>query len=312
MTSTVTVVLPIFALVLAGFLCRRLGVLGPGATSELNRFVVYLALPAVLLEVMSHATWSQLYQPGFVATFGVSCACVYALTVVARRRAGRPLVDASIDGLNAAYANAGFIGLPLCLAAFGRESLPAATIAMILTVCVLFAVAIILIETGLQSEVRPAHVAIAVGRSLIRNPLLLAPLLGIVLSATGVAMPAALDRFLAMLGDAASPTALVALGLFLGETRSDARHETVASLTFVVLKLLLQPALAFALAYGVFRIPPMLANVAVVLAGLPTGTGPFMLAEFYGREASITSKTVLISTMASVFTVSAYLDWVAR
>ena len=62
------------------------------------------------------------------------------------------MVDASIDGLNAAYANAGFIGLPLCLAAFGRESLPAATIAMIMTVCVLFAVAIILIETGLQTE----------------------------------------------------------------------------------------------------------------------------------------------------------------
>ena len=72
MTSTVTVVLPIFALVLAGFLSRRLGVLGPDASGELNRFVVYLALPAVLLEVMAHATWSQLYQPGFVATFGVS------------------------------------------------------------------------------------------------------------------------------------------------------------------------------------------------------------------------------------------------
>jgi predicted permease len=48
MSSVVGVVLPIFGLILAGYLCRRTGRLGETAASELNRFVVWLCLPALL------------------------------------------------------------------------------------------------------------------------------------------------------------------------------------------------------------------------------------------------------------------------
>lgn len=58
-----------FGLIFAGFACRRRGVLGPNSASELNRFVVWLALPALLFDTMAHATWQQLYQPAFVAAF---------------------------------------------------------------------------------------------------------------------------------------------------------------------------------------------------------------------------------------------------
>ncbi len=61
MLSTLLIVLPIFALVFAGWLTRRIGVLGPNATTELNRFVVYLALPALLFDITSHAHWSDLW-----------------------------------------------------------------------------------------------------------------------------------------------------------------------------------------------------------------------------------------------------------
>ena len=99
-----------------------------------------LALPALLFDMMAHAGWATFWQPGFIAAFGLSCARrVRADRVAADRRGARPLADASIDGLNAAYANTGFIGLPLCLVVFGRDSLALATIATILTVCVLFA-----------------------------------------------------------------------------------------------------------------------------------------------------------------------------
>ena len=60
MLSTVLVVLPIFALIFAGWLARRIGVLGAAATTELNRFVVFLALPALLFDVTAHAHWSAI------------------------------------------------------------------------------------------------------------------------------------------------------------------------------------------------------------------------------------------------------------
>jgi len=311
MFTTLMVVLPIFALILVGYVSRKIGVLGPNATTELNRFVVYLALPALLFDIMAHTTWAELYQPGFIATYGLSCAIIFAVTVAVRLRAPRHLADASIDGLNAAYANTGFIGFPLCLLLFGRASLAPTTIAAIMTVCVLFAVAIVLIEIGLQTETHPVHLARKVGLSLVKNPLLVAPVLGSLLAASGFGVPASAETFLKLLGSAASPCALVALGLFLGQPSGATRQDTLASLVLVVLKLVFQPLVAWALAVYVFGLSPFLTHVTVVLAALPTGTGPFMLAKFYEREAAVTANAVLISTIGALVTISAYLAWVS-
>jgi predicted permease len=316
MLTTFFIVLPIFALVFVGFGARRVGILGPNATTELNRFVVYLALPALLFDIMAHTGWVKLDQPAFAAVFALSCFIVFGLTVLLRLNGRRHLADVSIDGLNAGYGNTGFIGFPLCLIVFGRGSLGLTTIAAIITVCVLFAVAIVLIEIGLQTEARPARLLLKVGRSLIRNPLLVAPVLGALWAATGLAVPASAETFLRLLGDAASPCALVALGLFLGERRVPSARdvtpegEALGSLLLVALKLILQPAIAWVLATHVFRLAPPLTHLVVVLAALPTGTGPFMLAEFYGREATVTARSILLSTIGSLVTVSAYLAWV--
>lgn len=310
MLTTLMVVLPIFALILVGYVCRKANVLGPHATGELNRFVVFLALPALLFDITAHTTWAAFYQPGFIAAFGLSSAVVFSLTVALRWRKSGPLADASIDGLNAGYANTGFIGFPLCSIVFGKDSLAPTTVATIVTVCALFAVAIVLIEIGLQSEIRRTRLALTVARSLIKNPLLVAPALGAILAATGVALPESAETFFKLLGNAASPCALVALGLFLAQKRQAADPDAAATLLLAAFKLILQPAIAWGLASYVFGLSSALTHIAVLLAALPTGTGPFMLAEFYGREASVTSNAILISTIFSLATVSVYLAWI--
>ncbi|WP_336489926.1 AEC family transporter [Methylobacterium nigriterrae] len=307
MLSTLPVVLPIFALVLAGWLARRIGVLGPDATREINRFVVYLALPALLFDVLAHTHWAEIWQPGFIAVFGLSSLAVFALTVGIRLRRGLHLADAAIDGLNAGYANTGFMGFPLALVALGPAALAPTTIAVILTVCVTFAAAIVLIEIGLQRQARRADLVAKVARSLARNPLLVAPCLGALVPLAGLEVPASAETILKLLGGAASPCALVALGLFLAEEReADAAQADTTGL-LVGLKLVGHPLLAWLLARFVFDLAPTLLHTAVLMAALPTGTGPFMLAEFYRREAGVTARVVLVSTVISVVTVSGYL-----
>ena len=297
--------LPIFALIGVGFLCRRRQVLGPNSTSELNRFVVFLALPALLFDIMAHASWAALDQPGFIAAFGLSCGALFLATVLVQVARGRQLVDATLDGLNAAYANAGFIGFPLCLVVFGRDSLPLVTVATILTACVLFAVAIVLIVAGSQTERQHARLALTVGHSLVRNPLLLAPLAGAAVAASGWAIPDSGETFLRLLGAAAAPVALVALGTFLAEDRVG-QPRLGLTCVLVALKLLIQPLLAWGLA-RTFGLTPNGTAVVVLLSALPTGTGPFMLAELYHREAAVTSTTILASTAVSLLTVTVLL-----
>lgn len=312
MVSTLEILFPVFALILAGFICRRRGLLGPTACSELNRFVIWLALPALLFQIMAHATWQQLDQPGFAAAFGIASAIVFVLILVWRLRGGRHLADASVDAIAASYSNVGYIGYPLCLIVFGPASLTPTTIATILVVSVLFSIGVILIEIGLQTERALHKMALKVLRSLLRNPMVVSPIAGILVAAAGITLPTGAETFLKLLSAAASPCALVCLGLFLAEKRPTGAAAPHGSLAITGAKLLLLPALTWWLAARVFALPVPLIEIAVLLAALPTGTGPFMLAEFYRREAHVTSRAILLSTIGSVASLSAILIYMPR
>ncbi|MGI4846714.1 MAG: AEC family transporter, partial [Janthinobacterium lividum] len=282
MLATIEILFPIFALILAGFLCRKRAIFGSAAGSELNRLVVWLALPALLFDIMAHASWHELNQPAFIAAFGLGCAAVFAGVLAVALIRGRHLADASIEAIAAAYPNTGYMGFPLGLALFGKASLAPVTIATIIVVCVVFAVAIALIEISLESERRAHIILLKIVLKLLRNPLVFAPLAGVLMAASGLTMPAGLEHFLKLAGAAASPCALICLGVFLAEKRpAGSSHAGALALTLV--KLLVQPAMTWWLATRVFHMPGQLVQMAVVLAALPTGTGPFMLAEYYQR-----------------------------
>ncbi|WKV50615.1 MULTISPECIES: AEC family transporter [Dickeya] len=311
MLSTFAVALPIFALIFAGWFFRKLGIFGPNATSELNRFVVYLALPALLFDIIAHARWSDVWQPGFIMAFGLGAVLVFAVTLMFQISRSRHLADAALDALNSSYANTGFMGFPLALAFLGPTAMAPTLIATIITVCVLFALAIVIVETGIQTERRRAQLAAKVAGALVRNPLLIAPVAAMLVPLSGLSIPQPIDVFLKMLGNTASPCALIALGLFLANTsRSEPFQPNVIVGLLVTLKLVLHPVVTWIIAAKVLGLQPLLIHTAVLLAALPTGTGPFMLAEFYRREARITSRTVLFSTIISILTITLYLSWI--
>jgi predicted permease len=288
--------LPIFALILVGYLCRRTNRLGPTAASEINRMVVWLCLPALLFTATATATWEQIWHPGFVAVFTLSTMAMFVITLLIRRKKAGHFADASIDALSASYANTGYIGIPLCVMVLGHNGLEPALIASLLVVCVL-----VCIEIGLQSEAQVHRIVLKVLKALAKNPLVVSPILGACWASTGIPLPGALDKFLSLLGAATTPCALISLGLFLAHKQQGPRHGTSL---LVLIKLIAHPLLTWVLAFHVFHLPPLWANSALLLSALPTGTGPFMLAEYYKREASVVSSTILISTLGSLVTLS--------
>src|SRR5688500_9638175 len=105
MSATLSVVLPIFGLVLAGYACRHFGIFSAAATSELNRFVVWLGLPALFFDITSGASWAELSGSAYGAlAFTLACVLVFIVTFAFRYR-GRGLGEASMDALNASYPN---------------------------------------------------------------------------------------------------------------------------------------------------------------------------------------------------------------
>jgi malonate transporter len=306
MHTVLVIVLPIFALILAGYLCRKTNKLGEKAASEINLLVVWLCLPSLLFKVTVNSTWSEIWQPGFIVSFGAGALTMFLITLTWRILTGHSLVASSIDGLSASYANTGYIGIPLCALLFGPAGLQPALISSLIVVCVLFAISVVCIEVGLQKEKHLGRAMLVVFKALAKNPLVIAPIAGVAWASTGQGLAVPVVHFLDMLAAATTPCALISLGLFLAKKMPTGK---TSPWPLVGMKLIGQPLLTWFLAFKVFALQPMWANSAVLLSALPTGTGPFMLAEYYGREAGLISKTILISTLGSLTTLTVLLYW---
>lgn len=305
MFAVANIVLPVFALIFAGFALRRLNIMGAAASAELNRFVVYLALPALTIDVMVSNPLSALWQPGFLLAFELAVALIFFGVLAWRWLQTRKLAESAVECTAASYANTGYIGLPLCALTFGADQLAPAIVGATLTVSLNFAVSIVLLEAGTQRGKSMLSTFGGVILSLTKNPLILAPLAAGVIAGFGWQLPYGVAQSIKLLGGAASPCALVAIGLFLAAKQE--KTNVPVSVTLVLLKLLVQPALAWYLAFHVFEMPELWAKSAVLLSALPTGTGPFMLAELYKRGEAIASRTILWSTFGSIATLSVWL-----
>lgn len=312
MLSTALIILPVFLIILAGYFSRKVGLLGDGASRELNRFVVWLALPCLMFDVVATTDWASIWHPGFVAASLTGSFAVFAGGLLVGKRRGLSLADMSVDGLNASYSNSAYIGFPLLFLIFGEASRPFVAIAATLTLMALFATATILIEIARHSGQKGHIVATNVIRSTLRNPILVAPLAGLGWWLTGLPLPQPVDTFVSLLGTAASPAALVAIGLFIAARPLGEAATNPFVIVQTAIKLLVHPALTALIALYVLRLPEQIAVLAIVIAALPTGTGPFMVAEFYARDGKVTSGTILLSTCLSVLTITAILGWLAQ
>lgn len=311
MQAILNVALPIFGIILTGYLAGRWRILGGESTAALNAFVSYFALPVLFFGTLARTPVAAVLDPalilGFglavVATFVLGMASTWLMAQVADARGG--LAAMSLQGIAASWGNVGYMGVPLCLAAFGEASLPPAMLTVIVTAVVSMVFGVMLIELEVAAGHGPVRTFFRAAFNVARNPLPLSIALGMVVSAIGIALPTPVEKWLDLLGAAAAPCALFAIGLFLSDKsiRSGLAEAGLATL----IKLVLQPLLAW-LVLPFFVDPASVAGrTALVMAALPTAANAFVLARQFDISVEQNTASVLLSTGFSVVTVSALL-----
>lgn len=222
MNAVITIALPFFALIFTGYAAGRWRILGQPAIAGLNAFVYYFALPALLIIAVSQADIAELFDPRVLAGYyGAGLTIYLAAAILGRIFFPNRLAAHALQGLTAVFSNVGYIGLPLVIAAFGVEATAPAVTILLLDNVVVMGITILFIEADLgrgQNSGLAAARTIATG--ILRNPLMAAVAVGIVLSATGTALPAPIKSYGDLLGSAAAPCALFALGATLVGRRS--------------------------------------------------------------------------------------------
>ena len=305
MEPLLTVSVPVFGLILCGYLAGTFGVLGAPSSDALNRFVYYFALPALLFIFVARAPLERILYWPFLAAWGGSLIVTYTLTAILGKFLYRDqLAPISLRAMNATFANTGYMGIPLAITAFGDDAALPAIIATAVMSILLIGPTITLIEAGLTQQRNTSLVVRDVTFALAKNPLIVSVVAGALVPVFGIALPLALAKFCDLLSAAAGPCALFAIGLFIS-SQTLGRHVGEASL-ITGIKLIVHPLVAWLLV-TVFRVEPLWATVAILMAALPAGVNCFVLAQRYNVYVATTSATILLSTGLSVVTVSLLL-----
>ena len=308
MSVVINVALPVFAIILAGVLSGKAKLLGPASSEALNKFVYWMALPPVLFLGTARRSLPEIFNGPFIGAFLGSMLLVYALGALLgwliHRERSQILC---MQGLNACFSNTGYMGIPLFLAAFGPDHLAPTILATVIMSAIMVGIAVIWLEFANSQGGGIGKALRDVGRALVRNPLIISTALGLGWSVflSGVPVPRPIVTYCELMGAAAGPCALFAIGLFLATQSMKANLLEVGWIS--ACKLVVQPLLCWLLIRTLFPLDPFWASSAIILAGLPTGALTFVVASQYRVYVERTSAAILMSTIASVVTLSALL-----
>lgn len=307
---------PFFGLIALGYACGRLaGPLGgPAGLTWLQFYVIYVALPCMFFRLVADKALADAVVWPFVAATTLGTFTTFALAFGVGLRSGRGSVaEATIQGMAGAYANVGYMGPPLVLAAIGPAASAPVALIFIFDNLLLFTLVPLLMAAAGRERASAGGVLVHVLRRIATHPFNLAVALGLLAGTARARLPAALDQMVSSLAQTAAPTALFMLGLSTALRPLRRLPPEVPAL--VAIKLLAHPALAFAwlallggLAGG---IAPAWIEAAVLMAALPPALNIFVVSSQYGLSIERASACLLVGTLASVVTLTALL-WFIR
>lgn len=306
MPTVFMVVGPVFFLVGLGYASVRAGLFPSDGITGLIAFVNRFAVPSLLFQAMLTVDFGKAFNLPYLASFYAGAFLVHALGfLIARRVFRRRPGEAAVVAFSGTFTNTVLIGLPIINRAFGEDALPQTYAIIGLHAPLLLSFGTVFMEAARKDGAPLGQALLKTGRRVLANPLLIGIVLGAAANALAVPVPGVIDDATRMLAEAVLPAALFGLGGALNQYKL--RESWAESLVATGLKLVVHPLCALVLAVFVFDLPWDLTRVAVLLAAMPAGLNVYIFAFQYNRCTDVAANTVLLATVLSTVSVSAWL-----
>lgn len=302
--EVLSLILPIFALLVTGFIFAQQKILPEHTAEVLIQFAYHVAVPALLIGVIAQEPAGKLLNVPYIAALGGGIAVIYLAILLGTHYVWKwNLGPSTMLALTSVASNSGFVALPILIATLGHKGVLPAAIANIIVVTV-FLVTVPLLERARAEETGERESLLVALKRIAVNPVILGTLIGIAWAMTGLGVPKIVQDYFHLLAGALTPCALFAIGMSI---RLDALSERGTTILFAsVVKLIVLPLLVFLLCL-LFELDPLYTIAAVVCAAVPTAKTTFMLASEYGQPEDPVADTISITTLLSTLTLILWL-----
>jgi len=282
-------------IIAVGFVVGRSGLLGEHAPYVLSRLVFFVLTPSLLFTVLADADVHVLFSSRLVVSALAAIACFAIFALIALLVFRRSLPEVVIGSLASGYVNANNIGIPVAAYVIGDATYSAPVV--LVQLLVFAPIGLALIGGSVSDRFSVGSVLL----QTVRNPLIIASALGVLVAVSGVSLPDFVFEPFRLLGAAAVGVLLVNFGMSLSGSRllepGSGRRDVVLA---TALKVIAMPLVAFVLARFVFGMEGHELFAIVVLAALPTAQNVFNYAQRYERGVVIARDTILLTTVLCI------------
>ncbi|MCH8530668.1 MAG: AEC family transporter [Saccharospirillum sp.] len=307
MLSVIQTIAPIFGVMAIGYVAVKTELMPKSAVPLLGRFVLFLALPALIFSTLAQTEVTSLIEPLYLLSYGSGSLLALMLGFgLSRLLWKEDLTRATVNGLGMSLSNSAFVGYPVLLQVYG--TLPVAAFTMTLLVENLLIMPLVLIvlelsralaEGGDKTEVLSRFL-----KRVATHPILLAIVFGIGFSLTGLSLPSVIEGSLGFLANASAGVALFVIGGSLVGMQIKGDIVRISGITFG--KLALHPALVALMVWLLPPFDPELQRIAILMAALPMLSIYPVLAGNY-TDPSRYAATLVAATLASFLSLSIVL-----
>ena len=302
MQTVLSITIPFFAIIFLGTIFSFKKVFNNEHSKVLTKFALYVTLPPfIFINILKASINESIFNWNFIIRFEtVTLIMLFFTFLISILFLNNNKKQSSIFALNSAYPNYGYMGIPLCILAFGESSsIPISLILLIDTIILLTFTSYFANEHKSRNLIMEF---LKLFFNMLKNPILLSVFIGFLFILFDLKLTNTIFNFFELLSYAATPTALFAIGINL-YNKLEKNYYTQVSLV-TIFKLFLHPLLMFLIFYYFpSNIPKLWINVAILCACLPIGGNVFAMSIFYNSFIKQTSNSILLTTILSTFSV---------
>ena len=294
--------IPVAFVIALGVLAGKSKYITRDGAKSLSTLVVNFALPCVLFVSIFSFSPSQFENIPYVLTLliGIALPFLFAifLSLVIWKK---PVGEAALFGSNSGFPDMAYFGLPVVMTVLGQQGMLPIIVGNIVTSIIVIPIIMAMISKG-QSGGSSANIS-SILLDTIKQPVVWAPLIGLALVLLGIKLPALATDSLKLIGNVSGGVALFTLGVLLSFLKPSIDRQVV---TVVILKNLVMPALVAGLAL-IFKLDPILAKGAIIIAACPAATMGAMLSSQHGVATEVIPGQILASNIAAIFTMAMWI-----
>lgn len=305
MLQILSVIAPLFLIIFVSALLQKFKQVGEHWSVVLNEYALKIGLPALIFSSLAKIPFSFKTEAPLITANSVFLLFAFLLAIIVGKilRLNKQMFLTLFICFG--FSNIAYLGIPVLVQVMGEKIISTASVIVAVYLIWQFTFGTGYIEYVLDKNKKDTIKNLV--NTFLKNPLLLAVVLGIIAGSARIAIPAVLLKSLDMINASVTPTVLVVIGLFIGKSKIGKISEWIPVLAFSILTLMILPAIFY---FGVkfFGFLPSRFSSSIIEAAMPLAITPFALADKYNLDKAFIARSIVLSTVLSIISLPFWIS----